>query len=146
MVCLFGGLPFFSMCFNMKPVIAINLFVVVLFITGCFTVKNNSRFFYSKVSPAAYAAALKDSSNYYLIDVRTPGEFKKAHLANAVNYSYLKFHFGRDVDSLVRNKLVFLYCQTCHRSPLAARKMKHLGFRKVIDLKGGFVKWDQPDN
>lgn len=122
----------------MKPVRVIPVCIVSLIITGCFSVKNNSRFSYSKVSPAAYAAVLKDSSNYYLIDVRTAREFKKAHFANAVNFNYLKFHFRRDVDSLDRNKLVLLYCQTCHRSPLAARKMKHMGFRKVIDLKGGF--------
>ncbi|MEP7238759.1 MAG: rhodanese-like domain-containing protein [Ferruginibacter sp.] len=124
----------------MKPVHFIPVYIVSFFITGCFSVKTNSRFSYSKVSPAAYAAVLKDSSNIYLIDVRTAGEFKKAHFANAVNFSYLNFHFGRDVDSLDRNKLVLLYCQTCHRSPLAARKMKHMGFRKVIDLKGGFRK------
>ncbi len=124
----------------MKPVQVISVGIVSLFITGCFSVKSNSRFSYSKLSPADYTAVLKDSSNFYLIDVRTRGEFKKAHFTNAVNFSYLKFHFGRDVDSLDRNKLVLLYCQTCHRSPLAARKIKHMGFRKVIDLKGGFRK------
>ncbi|MBK7308206.1 MAG: rhodanese-like domain-containing protein [Chitinophagaceae bacterium] len=99
------------------------------------------RFSYSKITPATYAAILKDSSNYYLIDVRTAAEYKRSHLPGAVNFSYLNFHFGRDVDSLDRNKPVLVYCQTCHRSPLAARKMKRLGFRKVYDLKGGYQKW-----
>ena len=110
-------------------------------ITGCFTVGSNTWFSYSKLSPAEYAAVLKDSCNYYLVDVRTPKEFKRSHLAGAVNFSYLNFHIGRDVDSLNRDKLVLVYCQTCHRSPLAARKMKKKGFRKVYDLKGGYQKW-----
>lgn len=110
-------------------------------ITGCFSVRSNTGFSYSKLSPAEYAAVLKDSSNYYLVDVRTPKEYKRSHLAGAVNFSYLNFHMGRDVDSLNRDKLVLVYCQTCHRSPLAARKMKKMGFRKVIDLKGGYQKW-----
>lgn len=125
----------------MKPVRAISVYFVLLLMSGCFSVKNNSRFSYNKLSPADYAVVLKDSSSYYLIDVRTPGEYKKSHLPGAINFSYLNFHFGRDVDSLDRNKLVLLYCQTCHRSPLAARKMKRMGFRKVIDLKAGFKNW-----
>jgi rhodanese-related sulfurtransferase len=110
-------------------------------ITACFTVRSNNGFSYSKLSPQEYEAVLKDSSNYYLVDVRTAAEYKRAHLPGAVNYSYLNFHIGRDIDSLDRNKLVLVYCQTCHRSPLAARKMKHMGFRKVYDLKGGYQKW-----
>lgn len=128
----------------MKPVHLIPICIALFCITGCFSVKSNNRFSYSKIVASDYAAILKDSSNFYLIDVRTAGEFKKAHFANAVNISYLNFRYGRDVDSLDRNKLVLLYCQTCHRSPLAARKMKHLGFRKVIDLKGGFSKRLRP--
>lgn len=110
-------------------------------ITGCFTVRSKKDFSYSKLTPAEYATVLKDSSNYYLIDVRTAKEYKRSHLEGAVNFSYLNFHIGRDVDSLDRNKLVLVYCQTCHRSPLAARKMKNMGFRKVYDLKGGYQKW-----
>jgi thioredoxin 1 len=108
---------------------------------GCFTVRSNKSFSYSKLSPVEYAAVLKDSSNYYLIDVRTAAEYKRSHLAGAVNFSYFNFHIGRDVDTLDRNKPVLVYCQTCHRSPLAARKMKKMGFRKIYDLKGGYKKW-----
>lgn len=108
---------------------------------GCFTVRSNKDFLYSKLSPAEYAAVLRDSSNYYLIDVRTAAEYNRSHLAGAVNFSYLNFHIGRDVDTLDRNKTVLIYCQTCHRSPLAVRKMKKMGFRKVYDLKGGYKNW-----
>lgn len=125
----------------MKLTYLLILFFFLCSITGCFTVRSDNHFSYSKLSPQEYEAVLKDSSNYYLVDVRTAAEYKRAHLPGAVNFSYLNFHIGRDVDSLDRNKLVLVYCQTCHRSPLAARKMKHMGFRKVYDLKGGFQKW-----
>lgn len=129
----------------MKRHYLIFLSICIYGITGCFTVRSNSDFSYNKLSPAAYATVLKDSSNYYLVDVRTAAEYKRAHLNGAVNFSYLNFHIGRDIDSLDRNKLVLVYCQTCHRSPLAARKMKHMGFRKVYDLKGGYQKWKGND-
>ncbi|MBK8520729.1 MAG: rhodanese-like domain-containing protein [Chitinophagaceae bacterium] len=124
----------------MKLLSLIVLFFYLYGTSGCFTVHSNKSFSYSKLSPAEYAAVLKDSSNYYLVDVRTAKEYKRSHLAGALNFSYLNFHIGRDVDSLKKDKLVLVYCQTCHRSPLVARKMKNMGFRKVYDLKGGYQK------
>lgn len=109
--------------------------------SSCFSVKSNSTFEYSKLDFENYKSMLQDSSDYYLIDVRTKGEFEKSHIPNASNFSFLRFHFRKDVKNLERHKLVFVYCETCHRSPLAARKMKKMGFRKVYDLKGGYRYW-----
>jgi rhodanese-related sulfurtransferase len=108
---------------------------------GCFSVRSNTNFTYQQLEPLEYAAALKNSSDYYLIDVRTRNEYDKSHIDKAVNYSILAFHFRRDVRALDRNKPVFVYCQTCHRSPLAARKLKRMGFRTTFDLKGGYKQW-----
>lgn len=113
---------------------------------GCFTVKSNDHFYYEKVEPERYAQMLQDSGDYYLIDVRTRKEHENATIAHAMNFNFLAFHFGRDVDSLQRDKLVFMYCYTCHRSPFAARIMKRKGFRKVYDLAGGFQRWQKVIN
>jgi thioredoxin 1 len=118
---------------------------VLLCSYGCFSVRNTENFTYSKLDPAAYDSLLKNTSGHYLIDVRTKKEHSKEHIDGAVNYSYLAFHFRRDVKNLDRNKPVFVYCQTCHRSPLAAKKLKHMGFSTVYDLKGGYQKWN-PEN
>ena len=113
----------------------------MLLLEGCFTVKSNEHFNYVKLPIEKYYAALKDRSNRYLIDVRTPGEFRKSHAPGAVNYDFLAFHYGRDVDSLDRSKTAYIYCHTCHRSPFAAKIMKRKGFTSVYDLKGGFSQW-----
>ena len=116
-------------------------FMASLLLEGCFTVKSNEHFTYAKLPIEKYYAILKDSSNRYLIDVRTPGEFRKSHAPGAVNYNFLAFHFGRDVDSLDRHKTAYIYCHTCHRSPFAGKIMKRKGFTRVYDLKGGFSQW-----
>lgn len=125
----------------MKSRNLVYLILLVFAQYGCFTVKSNSKFIYQKVKPDLYKAMLNDSSNYYLIDVRTKNEYKKSHINDAVNYSFLSFKYRKYVKNLDRTKTVFLYCQTCHRSPLAARKMKKMGFVDVVDLKGGYAKW-----
>ncbi|MEM7039694.1 MAG: rhodanese-like domain-containing protein, partial [Bacteroidota bacterium] len=38
---------------------------------------------------------------------------------------------------------VFIYCETAHRSPVAAKKLHRVGIRPVYDLKGGFRKWEK---
>ena len=115
--------------------------VALISMQSCFTVKSNEGFTYRKLAPQEYATYLKDSSDHYLIDVRTPGEYNKSHMDGAHNYDFLAFHFGRDVDTLDRSRTAFVYCQTCHRSPFAARIMKRKGFKCVYDLRGGFAKW-----
>ena len=109
--------------------------------TGCFTVKNSAGFTYEKLEMTAYNALLADSTDHTLIDVRTRGEYKRSHLEGAMNRSYFAFNYRKACSAVDGNKLVFVYCQTCHRSPLAARKLKRLGFRRVVDLKGGYQHW-----
>ena len=119
------------------------IFLVVFIssiLTGCFSVKNTNNFSYEKLTVDQYQEMLSDSSNYTIIDVRTKKEYKKGHFENSINLSFLSLRYGAMVDSLQKDKLVFVYCQTCHRSPLAARRMKRMGFRKIYDLKGGYSK------
>lgn len=78
------------------------------------------------------------SGSCLLIDVRTGHEYRKAHLPNAVNISYLSGNFYRQVKTLDTAKAVFIYCQTAHRSPLATKKLKKAGFKKIYDLEGGY--------
>jgi rhodanese-related sulfurtransferase len=112
-------------------------------LAGCFSVRSNSDFSYQKLPAPAYRQLLLDTPGYHLIDVRTAREFRKSHISGAMNFSLLAFHFRRDVDTLSRNIPVFIYCQTCHRSPLAARKLKRKGFTRVYDLEEGFSKWQR---
>jgi len=120
----------------------LSLYVLLAFFmgvsTGCFTVKNRPNFTYEKLEPAAYTALLADSIDHTLIDVRTKGEYERSNLEGAVNKSYFAFNYRKAFSGIDRNKLLFVYCQTCHRSPLAARKLKRKGFRRVVDLKGGY--------
>lgn len=131
--------------FEQKKMRFLILILAVSFLQSCFNVRSNQRFTYTKLSPDAYAAQLKESSNYYIIDVPTPKEYRKSHMKGAVNFSYLKFNFSKMVDTLDRKKEVFIYCQTCHRSPSCARILKRKGFVKVYDIKKGFIKWLKKD-
>ena len=77
-----------------------------------------------------------------LVDVRTPGEFKKGHLAHAVNIDfYDKRSFKESFEHLNRDEPVYLYCRSGFRSKKAAMRLLNMGFTKIYDLKGGLNNW-----
>jgi phage shock protein E len=88
-----------------------------------------------------YLETLEKDTNHYLIDIRTAFEYKKQHLEEATNISFVNSKFKRELNKLDRDKTVFIYCETAHRSPYAAKKLSKMGFSKVIDLQGGYKSY-----
>ena len=71
-----------------------------------------------------------------LIDVRTPGEFRRGHIKNAKNVPL------NTIANYVptANKTVYVICQSGARSKLAAKKLKHQGY-DAINVQGGMHAW-----
>lgn len=77
-----------------------------------------------------------------LVDVRTPAEFKKGHLAQALNIDfYNKKSFKDSFEKLDKKQAVYIYCRSGFRSKKAANLLLEMGFAKVYDLKGGLNNW-----
>ena len=91
-----------------------------------------------QLAAPSYLEALDAAPEAYLLDIRTGFEYRRGHLERAKNISYLSGAFGRKVAELDTTKTVFIYCETAHRSPMAARKLWKKGFRNIIDLEGGY--------
>ena len=78
----------------------------------------------------------KLKTNIQLIDVRTPGEFRRGHIKNAKNIplSEINQFFP------LTDKKVYVICQSGARSKLAAKKLKKRGF-DVVNVQGGMHAW-----
>lgn len=120
--------------------ISIVIFCISLF--SCNAWKHNATFNYSDHKCEDFIKLMNADSNFVVVDVRTPKEYRKGHMKNAINISYFNNWFTDSISKLNREKTIYMYCQTQHRSPLASKKMKKMGFKKIIDLKGGFMKWE----
>jgi phage shock protein E len=72
----------------------------------------------------------------YLIDLRSPNEFKEARLPNSINVPFLKI--GEWVKKNVKNyhSTIYLYCQNGARSLHAATTLRKMGYTNIIDLGG----------
>ena len=117
-------------------------FIILVCLCSCSANKLTNKGVYKELEPAEYDALLK-VENVNIIDVRTKGEFKKSHIKGAVNASYFSGKFLKLVEEchLDTNKTTLIYCETQHRSPIAAKRLYKVGFNKIIDLKKGMIKW-----
>lgn len=81
---------------------------------------------------------LMNNGEEAVIDVRKPGEYSSAHIANVPN---LPLDFINDhVADFPSQKTTYLHCAGGYRSMIAASILKARGFHNMIDVIGGFGK------
>tara|TARA_B110000211_G_C14013655_1_gene524373 strand:+ start:160 stop:540 length:381 start_codon:yes stop_codon:yes gene_type:complete len=94
---------------------------------------------HEKVDVKTFLDGLKSNSkNILLIDVRTPGEFNNGNIKNAINLNYYDSNFQQQISKLDTSKIAYIYCKLGGRSNKAAKVLISSGFKKVVDLSGGF--------
>lgn len=93
------------------------------------------------LNASEFSKKISETQDAKIIDVRTPEEFEKGHLINALNYDWNGNNFDTEISSLDKSKPVFVYCLSGGRSGSAASKMRSDGFKEVYELEGGIIKW-----
>ncbi|HRH33703.1 MAG TPA: thioredoxin domain-containing protein [Catalimonadaceae bacterium] len=97
------------------------------------------------LSPENFQFRVKANPNAQVLDVRTPAEFATGHLSKAINLDYYSADFESKLGQLSREKPVFVYCKVGGRSHDAATLMRKMGFKQVLELDGGIMKWTSKD-
>lgn len=82
---------------------------------------------------------LEKNRNIYLLDVRTPQEYKQAKLAGSVLIPIDEFE--RRVKEVPRNRPVLVYCAVGSRSRPVASYLARLGNKEVYNMSDGIVGW-----
>lgn len=82
-----------------------------------------------------------DINNGILVDVRTPEEYKEGHIDNALNINWFDSDFAKRISTLEKGKYIYVYCKKGGRSAKAAKFLDSLGYKKVVDLEGGYDAW-----
>lgn len=104
---------------------------------------NKKRQSKAKIVTANDIQSLLHSDNVQLIDVRTPKEFKKGHIENALNINFFAPTFSDDIKVLDKEKPVILYCRSGKRSTKSAKIFYESGFTDLYNLDGGIIKWKE---
>lgn len=106
-----------------------------------FNCKAQSNEVVSIVDVATFKKALSTNPDIQLIDVRTPKEYDAGHIENATLIDYFSDDFKAKVQELDKEKPVYLYCKSGHRSGNSSKILAELGFTEIVDLKGGYMAW-----
>lgn len=100
--------------------------------------------FFKKIFGDITAEELKhlidNDEKFYLIDVRSPAEFKAGHIPKSVNIPITSIENEIENEVPQKDSTVVLYCASGTRSLAVARYMKSLGYTDVKNL-GGISKW-----
>jgi rhodanese-related sulfurtransferase len=76
-----------------------------------------------------------------VLDVRTPDEYKEAHIAGAKNIDFTENDFESKVGGLDKSKPYLVHCASGGRSTNSLATFKKLGFQSIYHLDGGFKAW-----
>ena len=114
----------------------------LLLTTGCGTGQSDStsqQMFQQLSAQEAVTliAARANDPTFVILDVRTPEEFLREHILNAVNIDFNTPHFDAQLDGLDKSKAYLVYCGSGMRSGLAAEMMLERDFIEIYDLSGG---------
>ena len=73
----------------------------------------------------------------FLLDVREEYEYQDGHIKEAINIPLREILEKKDI--LPKDKDIYVYCRSGHRSADAVNFLKSLGFEKVYNVDGGFI-------
>jgi phage shock protein E len=90
--------------------------------------------YYLKIFAIFTLITLPASAKDVVLDVRTAAEFKQGHTKSAINIDVTQNDFKEQVMKLDKNDHYKIYCRSGHRSGIALKKMKELGFSKMENL------------
>jgi len=77
-----------------------------------------------------------------VIDVRTPDEYKLAHISGSKNVDFIENDFEKNIGQLDKSKSYLVHCASGHRSGKALEIFQKLGFVSVYHLDNGLKGWE----
>ncbi len=81
------------------------------------------------------------NQEYVIIDVRTPEEFEKGNVSGAQNVDVKSDSFKEQIGTYDRENKYIVYCRSGKRSAKAYGIMKELGFTNLLNMDGGYLKY-----
>jgi phage shock protein E len=120
---------------NMKWLILLMAFVPL----ACASVENEGGL--KRLGPDEFEASAQTDASAFILDVRTPGEFQRGHIAGASLLDFYNSSFSEGIKTLPKDKTIYIYCQSSNRSMQAVKMLQNAGIQKIVELKGGMGAW-----
>lgn len=111
------------------------LLILMLTLSGCGAANS-----YQHLTPEEAAEIIAKDKTILLLDVRTPEEYEKKHIPNAVLLPIDEIKKGNLSPLTDKNQKILIYCWTGRRAENAAAILVDSGYTNVFEF-GGLVDW-----
>jgi len=91
------------------------------------------------IAPSDLAAKLKSGAKLFLLDIRGPGMFKKAHIKGAVNIPL--YQIEERISEIPKDRQVVLMDHAGKQTLTCGRYLKAKGWQDLVRLDGGLMSW-----
>jgi len=118
------------------------ILILMFSLNSLFGCKSESKEIVQIASVAEFKKGLSNSE-VQLVDVRTAEEYHEGYIENAQLIDFYLDNFQDKIQELDKNKPVYLYCKSGNRSGKASKILSDLGFKEIVDLKGGYQAWSK---
>jgi phage shock protein E len=95
----------------------------------------------ANISPQQLLAT--DTSDWLIVDVRSPDEYASGHVPGAINISHLEIEANLQQLTPFRDKPVVLYCRSGKRAAKAADVLLTHDFSQLKHLQGDMMGWQE---
>jgi rhodanese-related sulfurtransferase len=113
--------------------------------SSCLSIETSDTLrFYSDIRVAKANKLIAENAGntqFVILDVRKPDDYLKEHIANAINLDFKSDDFSTKLSQFDKDKTYLVYCYGGFRSKNTVEIMKNLHFKRVYNMKGGFIKW-----
>lgn len=82
---------------------------------------------------------LDQKKGMMLLDVRTNKEYEGGHIPGAVHVQLADI--GDKIKKIKKDKEIVVFCQNGNRSIWAIKRLMGMGYKNLVNLKGGYVAW-----
>lgn len=129
----------------------IALLIIVAFLLPSFSliimVAAEEQTFQNITVDTAYNMIKKENKypNLIILDVRTPCEYEKSHLYDAILMPYDELEARISELEGYKNSEIIVYCKSGYRSTLASEILVENGFTNIYNMLGGILAWIDAD-
>lgn len=95
---------------------------------------------YTEVT-ADEAAELLNNVHPFILDVRTPEEYRQVHIDGTYLIPIQQLQARVEELESRKHEDIFIYCATGNRSTVASRILADLGFKRIYNLRYGVHDW-----
>lgn len=95
---------------------------------------------YRQITMDEAVVMMEEESDYIILDVRTPDEYREKHIPGAVNIPNENIGTEEIPELPDKEQLILVYCRSGNRSKQASEKLAALKYTNVVEF-GGINDW-----